>query len=92
MQKITAAAHAAGALCGWDLAHAVGNVPVQLHDWDVDFAAWCSYKVGMIYILCICSLVFVVFFQIEALNFIMDYYFICFVLFYEFIGFFNLFY
>jgi kynureninase len=41
---ITAAGRAAGAVVGWDLAHAVGNVPVQLHDWGVDFAAWCSYK------------------------------------------------
>jgi kynureninase len=41
---ITAAGHAAGAVVGWDLAHAAGNVPLRLHDWDVDFAAWCSYK------------------------------------------------
>jgi len=41
---ITAAGRAAGAVVGWDLAHAVGNVPLRLHDWDVDFAAWCSYK------------------------------------------------
>jgi kynureninase len=41
---ITAAARAAGCVAGWDLAHAAGNVPLQLHDWDVDFAAWCSYK------------------------------------------------
>lgn len=41
---ITAAGHAAGCLVGWDLAHAVGNVPLRLHDWDADFAAWCSYK------------------------------------------------
>jgi len=41
---ITAAAHRVGALAGFDLAHAVGNVPLQLHDWGVDFAAWCSYK------------------------------------------------
>jgi len=41
---ITEAGHAAGAVVGWDLAHAAGNVPLRLHDWGVDFAAWCSYK------------------------------------------------
>jgi kynureninase len=41
---ITTAGHAAGAIVGWDLAHAAGNVPLALHDWGVDFAAWCSYK------------------------------------------------
>ncbi len=44
MQAITAAAHSVGAVAGFDLAHAVGNVPLSLHDWDVDFACWCSYK------------------------------------------------
>lgn len=44
MKIITDAAHKAGAIAGFDLAHAAGNVPLQLHDWDVDFACWCSYK------------------------------------------------
>jgi len=41
---IAKAAHDAGAYAGFDLAHAAGNVPLQLHDWDADFACWCSYK------------------------------------------------
>ncbi|KAL1838091.1 hypothetical protein VTJ49DRAFT_3083 [Mycothermus thermophilus] len=41
---ITAHAHSHGIFVIWDLAHAVGNVPLSLHDWDVDAAAWCSYK------------------------------------------------
>lgn len=44
MPAITTAAHNAGAYAGFDLAHAAGNVPLHLHDWDVDFACWCSYK------------------------------------------------
>ncbi len=44
MQTITAATHQVGAKAGFDLAHAIGNVPLQLHDWNVDFAVWCSYK------------------------------------------------
>lgn len=41
---ITASGHAVGAIVGFDCAHAAGNVPLQLHDWNVDFAAWCTYK------------------------------------------------
>ena len=44
LKRITDAAHRVGAYAGYDLAHAVGNLPLQLHDWHVDFACWCSYK------------------------------------------------
>jgi kynureninase len=44
MQAITKAAQSIGAKVGFDLAHAAGNIPLQLHDWNVDFACWCNYK------------------------------------------------
>lgn len=44
MKAITKKGHECGAIVGFDLAHAAGNLQLQLHDWDVDFAAWCSYK------------------------------------------------
>ncbi|KAF7586011.1 Kynureninase (L-kynurenine hydrolase) [Aspergillus hancockii] len=44
IEKITAHAHSKGIIIGWDCAHAVGNVDLRLHDWNVDFAAWCNYK------------------------------------------------
>ncbi|WP_431163433.1 kynureninase [Flagellimonas beolgyonensis] len=44
MATITKAGKEIGAFVGWDLAHAVGNIKLNLHDWDADFAAWCSYK------------------------------------------------
>ena len=44
IESITKATHAVGAFAGFDLAHAAGNVILRLHEWDVDFACWCSYK------------------------------------------------
>ena len=44
VKKIIAAAREHGIIAGFDLAHAIGNVPLSLHDWNVDFAVWCSYK------------------------------------------------
>ncbi|MBO2544523.1 kynureninase [Salegentibacter sp. BDJ18] len=44
MEKITKAGHEIGAFVGWDLAHAAGNIELKLSEWEVDFAAWCSYK------------------------------------------------
>lgn len=44
MKAITEAGHKAGAVVGFDLAHAAGNIELKMHDWDVDFAAWCTYK------------------------------------------------
>ncbi len=44
MQRIADAGHKAGAVVGFDLAHAAGNLELKMHDWNVDFAAWCSYK------------------------------------------------
>lgn len=44
MEAIAKATHTAGAKVGFDLAHAAGNIPLQLHNWNVDFACWCNYK------------------------------------------------
>ena len=44
LATIAKAAHEVGAYAGFDLAHTAGNLPLNLHDWDVDFACWCSYK------------------------------------------------
>ncbi|KAF8376193.1 hypothetical protein PRIPAC_82622 [Pristionchus pacificus] len=46
IEKITRAGQAKGCFVGWDLAHAFANVPLKLHEWNVDFACWCSYKVS----------------------------------------------
>ena len=45
MKSIIEASHRVGAVCGLDLAHAVGNVSLDLHNWAPDFAVWCNYKV-----------------------------------------------
>jgi kynureninase len=44
LRSLVEATHRVGAVAGFDLAHAAGNVPLSLHDWGVDFAVWCSYK------------------------------------------------
>ncbi len=44
MQRVANKAHEKGCIVGFDLAHAIGNVPLLLHDWKIDFAVWCSYK------------------------------------------------
>ncbi len=44
LARVAAAARRAGAICGFDLAHAIGNIPLALHDDGADFAVWCSYK------------------------------------------------
>lgn len=44
IETITRHAHSKGILIGWDCAHAAGNIVLRLHDWDVDFAVWCTYK------------------------------------------------
>lgn len=44
MEEISKAGKAQGAIVGFNLAHSVGNLPLRLHDWDIDFSAWCTYK------------------------------------------------
>ena len=50
--SITSYAQAKGCIVGWDIAHGVGNVEFHLHDWKVDFAVWCTYKVGSLLFQC----------------------------------------
>ena len=44
--RITSYAHSRNLVVGWDLAHAYGNVELKMHEWNVDFAVWCTYKYG----------------------------------------------
>jgi kynureninase len=44
LQRIAELSHRVGATCGFNLAHAAGNIPMKLHDWNVDYACFCSYK------------------------------------------------
>uniref|UniRef100_A0A7S3DDY8 Aminotransferase class V domain-containing protein n=1 Tax=Palpitomonas bilix TaxID=652834 RepID=A0A7S3DDY8_9EUKA len=45
VEEITKAGHEKGCIVGWDFAHAAGNIDLKLHEWDIDFACWCTYKV-----------------------------------------------
>jgi len=49
IEAITKCGQANGCIVGWDLAHSVGNVQLKLHEWNIDFACWCSYKVRGLY-------------------------------------------
>jgi kynureninase len=66
IEAITKCGQANGCIVGWDLAHSVGNVQLKLHEWNIDFACWCSYKVR-ICVLCslLCSSISNVIFALE---------------------------